>query len=77
MTTTSHSAEITEMRKAATTDDMELSPIPYALVINAVASLLETHDATGISLEQAPDWAALVNAVLADFAFDPFTPNGA
>ncbi|MGC8064280.1 hypothetical protein, partial [Salmonella enterica] len=46
------------------TDYVEVTHETIAITLTAAADLIETHVQTGIELEHAPGWAALVNRAL-------------
>lgn len=72
-----HAHAITNLRLAA--EGERSMPHPdwaYAHRMDAVAALLECHDATGINLATFGPVGDFVNDVLSDFGYAPFKDNG-
>ena len=80
-TRTDHSAVISEMREAAASWETAYRETGSTLMedlmlsTRAAADLLEIHDATGLSLEQAPNLLAFVEHMMPHDA--KVEPNGA
>lgn len=73
--TTSHADEIQELRDAAKVQ-ADHGLVATSVIYNAAADLLETHDSTGISLENFGAVGDLVNFALRDLGMAPYLPNG-
>ena len=71
---TNHAGAIATIRAEA---NRLSSSTPTAIALRAAADLLEVHDATGISLDNWDNPAALVNWALDYCGYLSFEPNGA